>query len=273
MSAAHTIQPGLEAHPAAEIFPVMSDAEFQGLVADIREHGLREPIVLHEGKILDGRNRYRACQSIGTPARSIIWDQQGTTEAFVISHNLHRRHLNETQRAMIAARLATRKRQDTLIPGGPQSLNKLEVDIPTSSVSAGEAAAMLNVHRSSVFAAKKLIAVGTPAEITAAENGELSVNTVIKQILAGVPAEDRPKHSQQAQLTGKKKRAATVGANVQIWSQVRGALTNLTGLPLPDDVVRIVRGYDRADLVNKRLTKALKWLQEFSDVWNSGNHH
>jgi ParB-like chromosome segregation protein Spo0J len=92
-----------EYHPAAALFPLMDmdGPEFGELVADIYEHGLLQSIVLHEGKILDGRNRYRACQHAGFEPRFEEWNGESPT-AYVLSLNLHRRHLTDGQRAAIA---------------------------------------------------------------------------------------------------------------------------------------------------------------------------
>ena len=93
-------------HPLANIFPLLEGEEFDALVADIKASGLCEAVWLYEGLILDGRNRYRACQALGydCPTR----DYPGNDPlGFVISMNLRRRHLDESQRGLIADKLAT----------------------------------------------------------------------------------------------------------------------------------------------------------------------
>ena len=88
-----TMSVTMQFHPAAEIFPMMAGADFEGLVADIRDNGQREAIVIYNGMILDGRNRYKACQMVGIEPVTTDWNANGTPEAFVVSKNLHRRHL------------------------------------------------------------------------------------------------------------------------------------------------------------------------------------
>lgn len=100
----HTDTSDLPVHPAADLFPLLAGEDFALLKADIDQHGLREPIVLHDGAILDGRNRYRACRELNIAPTTVAWDGVGTPETFVISMNLHRRHLTASQRAAIATR-------------------------------------------------------------------------------------------------------------------------------------------------------------------------
>ncbi|UOD31691.1 S-adenosylmethionine-binding protein [Massilia violaceinigra] len=91
-----------ELHPLCTLFPRLSGSQFDALKGDIAAHGLRQPIVLYQGAILDGGNRYRACLETGTAPRFIELDGSGAA-AYVLSANLHRRHLSPGQQAAIVA--------------------------------------------------------------------------------------------------------------------------------------------------------------------------
>jgi ParB-like chromosome segregation protein Spo0J len=168
----------VEFHELANLFPLIEGAEFDGLVASIRENGLREgsPIIVFEGKILDGRNRYLACKEAGVMA--IAEDFEGTVEEarqFVIDANLRRRHLDASQRAMIAAKLAT-------LADGQRQVGKF-ANVHTQA----EAASILNVGERSVRSAREVIDDGVPELIEAVERGEVSVSKAAK--IASLPKE------------------------------------------------------------------------------------
>jgi N6-adenosine-specific RNA methylase IME4 len=146
-------------HPLADIFPLIEGPDFDALVKDIAANGLREPIMLIGKQILDGRNRFRASVAAKLLPKSLdeltvsqlrhfkhfvpagaLQPSHNEMVAFVLSKNLVRRHLDESQRAMVAADLAT------LLPGRPNSAN-------LRGFSQARAAAALNVSERSVAAA------------------------------------------------------------------------------------------------------------------------
>lgn len=91
-----------ELHPLCTLFPRLSGAEFDALRDDIRSNGLNQPIIVHQGMILDGGNRYRACVEAGVEPTFKQFDGSNIV-AFVLSANLHRRHMSPGQQAAIVA--------------------------------------------------------------------------------------------------------------------------------------------------------------------------
>ena len=152
-----------EFHPLSEAFPLLEGDEFERFADDIKENGLRDPIVLLDMKILEGRNRYRACLARDVePRYEDLPDGEDPTK-FVISKNLHRRHLDASQRALVAARLANME------PFRP----KLSAQICASQ---DEAAQLLNVSRRSVQVAAVVDKAGSAAVVHAVERGDVSVS-------------------------------------------------------------------------------------------------
>lgn len=119
MSTTATDTHHLVPHPAADLFPMLSDTELEQLAADITANGQKVPIIVQNNQILiDGRNRLEACRRAGI--EPVIKDMAdaypGVTDVvgFIISANLHRRHLTDEQRDQIGSRLMTMK------PNGPR---------------------------------------------------------------------------------------------------------------------------------------------------------
>lgn len=152
-----------KSHPIADIFPSMTEEGTHDLADDILLHGQREPIWMFEGKILDGRNRYNACLLKGLEPRMV--DYVGSDPlAFAVSMNLKRRQLDDAQRSVIAAKIATYRRGDNQ-------------HAPIGGTSQAQAARLLNVSRRGVQRARKLIEQGDPDLVVAVERGELKVST------------------------------------------------------------------------------------------------
>jgi len=96
----------LDPHPLSKLFPPISPEDFDKLAGDIKLHGLHQPIVRYQGKILDGNNRYRACELVKiAPKFADFTGDDAQARNYVISANIHRRHLSPDQRRDIIAAL------------------------------------------------------------------------------------------------------------------------------------------------------------------------
>ena len=155
-----------KAHPLADLFPMMSADEMAALVEDVRDRGVQRPIVLLDGMVLDGRNRYMAARDAGVGYRVVEFTGEDPL-GFVISENMRRRHLTDSQRAMVAAKIAK-------LPKGANQHSVASADLPT--LSTADAAEQLNVPVRTVTAAKAVVRDGTAELVAAVDAGEVSVS-------------------------------------------------------------------------------------------------
>lgn len=191
----------LVAHEAANLFPMMAPAEFEAFKADIKEHGVREWIVLYEDKILDGRNRYKACVELGLEPECCEMEPGDDFDpvSYVLSANLHRRHLTDAQRAMVAVRLenlyaASAKDRQRASGGDKKSVNApVQEPIVSKGTAAEKAANAMGVGARSVASAKKVTNDGATEVADAVRSGQVSVK-VAEKLVRTVP----DKHEQAA---------------------------------------------------------------------------
>jgi N6-adenosine-specific RNA methylase IME4 len=164
-------------HPLADVLgPVTEGAEFDRLVADVAKHGLHNEITLYQGKILDGRNRYRWCLAAGVEPRFKQFTGDDPA-AFVLSQNLARRHLGPSERAMVAARMANLK--------WGQRADRVEGSIDLST-----AAALVGVSEPSAKRAKVVLDHGTPELQEAVTSGRVAVHEAEKTARLPVEAQN-----------------------------------------------------------------------------------
>jgi DNA modification methylase len=161
----------MEFHKLANIFPILEGEKLEKLAENIKENGLLENIYTYENKILDGRNRWNACNILGMKPK--FTEYKGNDPlGFVLSLNLHRRHLNESQRAVIAEKIANMKSgKRTDLKPSPNS----------DEVSLKSAAQLLNVSRSNV-ADIRLIKNKSPESIKDIESGKKTIHEIKKEI-------------------------------------------------------------------------------------------
>jgi ParB-like chromosome segregation protein Spo0J len=154
-------------HSAAGVFPMMSGEDYDKLVVDIKVHGQLEPIVLLDDKVLDGRNRERACRQLGIEPRYQEYDGDQDPGAYVWSKNAARRHLTVGQRAVAAAKLIMLRR------GSNQHAAKLDGSRELSNnVTQKQAARLADISLATLKRVRFIQQHGTADDVAAVERGE-----------------------------------------------------------------------------------------------------
>lgn len=177
-----------EIHPAAEIFPMMDAAALKELADDIKAHGQRDWIELYEGKVIDGRNRIKACELAGEEPHYCEIEEEINPVEYVLSKNLFRRHLNESQRSMIGARAKgvyseEAKERQKANGGNKKSAKKSEavnLPEPKKADARDQAAAAVNVSGKSIDHASTVLDRGSPELVAAVDAGTVAVSKAAK---------------------------------------------------------------------------------------------
>ncbi len=158
-------------HPAADVFPLITGPEWDAFVEDVRERDVEEPVWLFDGRLLDGRNRARACLVLGLdiPTQQFVGTEAEAIR-FVIRQNITKhRHLTSEQRAFAAASLAT-------LANG----QKLTAFADEKAVTQQEAADILGVPKMAVVNAK-VITEQTPEAVADVVEGRTSLSAAAAQ--------------------------------------------------------------------------------------------
>jgi hypothetical protein len=202
MRAMSSTRVDLEFHEAANIFP-MDDEHLSDLAADIKASGLRIPIELLDGKVIDGRRRLAACALANVaPTFRVVTTLDPV--AYVLSLNLHRRHLTPSQLAMVAARARSiydAQAKARMVEGaakGGQSKGKenLPDPIPDQQQARDAAGKAVGVSGKTVDFATRVLTKGAPELVKAVDDGRIAVSTAA--IIAADPPETQRAFAESA---------------------------------------------------------------------------
>lgn len=260
----------MKVHPAAECWPMLEGEELQSLADDIKQFGLRQPIILWKKQLLDGRNRLAACKLVDVKPEFADIPDDTDPVAFVISANEHRRHCSQSQLAMAAAKLAD-------IPhGGDRKSEDSEIKAQNCT-SIDEAADSLKVSSRSVQSAKKVIANGSKEVQKAVERGEMPVSKAEKlvkaepdkkkqtaAVKAGKQAVNKAVASGKAKQAGKRNGKAVASSAELVDAIQRKHFSGRDGLPQALDAVAKANGGKgpQYEIANAGLNKFLGALKK-----------
>jgi DNA modification methylase/ParB-like chromosome segregation protein Spo0J len=269
----------LPVHEACNIFPMMAPDEFAGLVADIRANGQREPIWLYRGEVIDGRNRLKACAEIGIEPQFREWDGDGSLVEFVVSLNLHRRHLSSGQRAAcgseIEERLAVEAKERQRAAGGDHKSSEARPKRPAKSVvaripqpisdKARDQAARLIGSNSRYIQDAKAVKKAAPDLHEKVKAGKMTLPRAKREV---------KKAEKRAELQARAEAVAAAPAATRCWEVVTGDAVAVLGRPGGEPARLIFAdppyniGFDYGEGHDDALPadQYLKWCRRWADA-------
>lgn len=258
-------------HPAAELFPLLDDARLAELAEDIAANGLREPLWLWDDPddgtvLLDGRNRLAACEKAGVKVTTRTYEGDDPI-GFVLSQNLHRRHLTTGQRAAVAAAIrplyreqAKARQEATQFKDGqaPVSQNSGE---PSRRKSAEQAGEQVGVSHWSVESYER-IEKERPDLAEKVRAGEMTISSAL-QVVRGQTDEDplaKVQRLSNEERVAQIKDLADQGYRLTQMAEKLGVsegyLRNLVsqhGLEVPDQTIGKARRHDPNRIVSETI--------------------
>ena len=180
----------MDYHPISTIFPLMEGEALDKLTQDIAENGLREPIVLLDGKILDGRNRYLACQKAAIKPEFTTYCGDSPLR-YVLSLNLRRRHLTSSELSTVAVEALpwleeeARKRQEaTRAKPGEKIGSNVPATLPGpyKGESRDQVAALVGGTSGRQVSSAKAIKAKSPELYKEVQTGKLSIQQAEREL-------------------------------------------------------------------------------------------
>ena len=170
-----------------KLIPALTAEEFKQLEENILKDGIRDPLVLWNGYLIDGHNRYQIAFKHGLEYKTIDkeFEDESQVKEWMINNQFGRRNLSNYQRSVLALELESvfskRAKENLKLSDGKGKQISAEVKVDPIETRK-ELAKVANVSHDTIAKVKKIQAVATPEVKAQLSTGEVSINQVYQDI-------------------------------------------------------------------------------------------
>lgn len=254
----------LERHYLSEIAGDMEQEEFHALIDSIDEQGILEPIMLWEGKILDGWHRYQACIELNIKKFPVREYEGDDPAAYVYAKDL-RKHRSTQQRAIFIAKLVDWNgkfgRPSKVIDGAKSGR--------ATTLTLDQAADAAGVSKKSIQRAKDVVSKGTPEVVEAVESGEMGLEEAA-EVVKQEPEQQR--EAVKAKRKPRPKKKAVESVPLDVFTSLQGEYENLqSNYQALSHEMQAVEAFRKNDSVAEmmRLQDQIAILTKARDEWQN----